>query len=143
MQACYFNTVPKYPNKELVNITNKESLQELMKINSDIKQLSSLQLTLCNTYGNLTEAKKKFASLCASADEAEVSISTIHRSKGLEWDSVVIDDDFISFKDDDECESNPIADMWDDVEKTNLLYVAITRAKVICELPNYLQSYFN
>ena len=142
MQACYFNNVPKYPNKELVNITNKESLLELMQINNDIKQLSSLQLTLCNTYGNLTEAKKKFASLCASADEAEVSISTIHRSKGLEWDSVVVDDDFISFKDDDECESNPIADMWEDAEKTNLLYVAITRAKVICELPEYLQSYF-
>ncbi len=143
IQACYFNEKPKYPNKELVNIVDKATLKELMAINKDIAQLSNLQRLMSTTFGNLTQAKSKFTALCTTADKADITISTIHRSKGLEWDSVVIDEDFVQFREDEDTDECPIEAMWQDVEKTNMLYVAITRAKVECALPSYLTSYFD
>jgi superfamily I DNA/RNA helicase len=61
----------------------------------------------------------------AAQDEtyADVVISTAHRSKGLEWETVLIEDDFIDFlADESEMEDAEIAD------EINLLYVASTRA---------------
>ena len=60
--------------------------------------------------------------------DADIIISTIHRAKGMEWDNVVIEDDFkLSVKTND-------AD-W------NLLYVAATRAqKTLCFKGNLLSE---
>lgn len=54
---------------------------------------------------------------------ADVVISTAHRSKGLEWDTVIVEEDFIDFLD-------PKYEMEDDeiADELNLLYVASTRA---------------
>lgn len=52
-------------------------------------------------------------------DRAAVSVSTAHKSKGLEWEQVVLTDDFITLP--------PEEDDYDP-EEINLLYVAITRA---------------
>ncbi|MCO8423127.1 UvrD-helicase domain-containing protein, partial [Burkholderia cenocepacia] len=52
-------------------------------------------------------------------DRAAVTVSTAHKSKGLEWEQVVLTDDFITLP--------PEEDDYDP-EEINLLYVAITRA---------------
>ncbi|MCA8355604.1 UvrD-helicase domain-containing protein [Burkholderia cepacia] len=52
-------------------------------------------------------------------DRAAVTVSTAHKSKGLEWEQVVLTDDFISL---------PPEEKDYDPEEINLLYVAITRA---------------
>ncbi|MEX3629734.1 MAG: UvrD-helicase domain-containing protein [Burkholderia sp.] len=55
---------------------------------------------------------------------AAVCVATAHKSKGLEWEQVVLTDDFISLPPDDDDY---------DPEEINLLYVAITRAIRVLE----------
>ncbi|ENR6339674.1 ATP-binding domain-containing protein, partial [Escherichia coli] len=54
--------------------------------------------------------------------DADITVSTAHRSKGLEWPVVILDEDFADITD-------PLMpeDEWRD--ETNLLYVAVTRAR--------------
>jgi len=57
---------------------------------------------------------------------ADVILTTAHKSKGRQWDQVVIAEDFRDLK-----------DIWenDNQQEINLLYVAVTRAVNTLELP--------
>ena len=57
--------------------------------------------------------------------KAAVILSTIHKSKGREWDNVVLEDDFIIFTNEVPLEEILVYD----VEELNLIYVGITRTK--------------
>lgn len=59
-------------------------------------------------------------------DNAELILSTGHKSKGLEWDNVEIIDDFISLK---ETLENAEGNIEIPKEELNLFYVALTRSK--------------
>ncbi len=60
---------------------------------------------------------------CKEEKDAVMTISTAHRSKGLEWDTVIIAEDFRDLLDPDvDIDSDTVAD------ELNLLYVASTRA---------------
>ncbi|GLX58986.1 hypothetical protein Pcaca02_42950 [Pectobacterium carotovorum subsp. carotovorum] len=54
--------------------------------------------------------------------DAYVVVSTAHRSKGLEWDTVILNDDFSDITD-------PLLSEAARTDETNLLYVATTRAR--------------
>lgn len=54
--------------------------------------------------------------------DAQVTVSTAHRSKGLEWDVVVLNEDFCDITD-------PQLSAEELQDETNLLYVAVTRAR--------------
>lgn len=54
--------------------------------------------------------------------EADLTVVTAHRSKGLEWDTVVLNDDFNDI-------NNPLISAEDRRDEINLLYVAATRAR--------------
>jgi len=56
---------------------------------------------------------------------AEMTLSTIHKSKGREWNNVRIEDDFLIFNNDELIEDI----LNHDMEELNLIYVALTRAK--------------
>lgn len=63
----------------------------------------------------------------AYSPKSNMSLTTAHKSKGLEWDQVILSDDFI-----DLAECTQVHDfMIDarDLQEINLLYVAMTRAK--------------
>lgn len=60
-------------------------------------------------------------------EEADLTISTAHKSKGLEWSSVRLSDDFPAPEIDLES-GLPSSKRWSD-EEAHLLYVAITRAQ--------------
>ncbi|QQE91127.1 3'-5' exonuclease [Azotobacter chroococcum] len=57
-------------------------------------------------------------------DEADITVSTVHRAKGLEWDIVVLEEDFPDIFDDEKISPEQR------VDELNLLYVATTRARV-------------
>lgn len=57
---------------------------------------------------------------------AAVTLSTIHKSKGREWDNVVLEDDFIIFTNEVPLEEILVYD----VEELNLIYVGVTRTKL-------------
>ncbi|GAB3479806.1 3'-5' exonuclease [Azotobacter salinestris] len=56
-------------------------------------------------------------------DEADITVSTVHRAKGLEWDIVVLEEDFPDIFDDEKVSPEQ------KVDELNLLYVAATRAR--------------
>lgn len=68
--------------------------------------------------------------------DAQVTVSTAHRSKGLEWEVVVLNEDFCDITD-------PLLSAEERQDETNLLYVAVTRARkilVLNELMLYLKD---
>lgn len=78
-----------------------------------------LMVKLCDTYGcqNILTALDNMP----SEERADFVASTAHKSKGREWDTVVLGTDF-----------PPACDMNDDDRR--LLYVAATRAKLVLDL---------
>lgn len=64
--------------------------------------------------------------------QAQVTVSTAHRSKGLEWPVVVLDEDFADITD-------PLMTECERTDETNLLYVAVTRARETLVLNGLLQ----
>ena len=67
-------------------------------------------------------ALKKVLAKAVTSDKADYVISTAHKAKGLEWDSVELDDDYL-FEVTDKGEPKISS------EELRLLYVAATRAK--------------
>lgn len=63
------------------------------------------------------------------AERADLTLTTAHKAKGLEWEQVYLTDDFI--------EVNELSDEFDP-EEINLLYVAATRAVQAVRLPGSL-----
>ena len=69
--------------------------------------------------------------------EAAVTLSTIHKSKGREWDNVVLEDDFIIFNNEVPLEEILVYD----VEELNLIYVGVTRTKANLLLSTGVSSF--
>jgi ATP-dependent exoDNAse (exonuclease V) beta subunit len=68
--------------------------------------------------------------------DAQVTVSTAHRSKGLEWPVVMLSEDFTDITD-------PLLSQDERQDETNLLYVAVTRARrtlVLNELMRWLSD---
>ena len=62
--------------------------------------------------------------------DADVTVVTAHRSKGLEWNTVRINDDFVDITD-------PLLNRREREDELNLLYVSVTRARKVL-VPNEL-----
>ena len=81
------------------------------------------------------------ASAIESANDAHVLLCTAHRSKGLEFDQVVLADDFADLVGPDGrlLSSSPAAFMQD----VNLQYVALTRAKRAVDINRQLDAFLS
>lgn len=71
-------------------------------------------------------------------EDADVCLSTAHRSKGLEFDQVVLLDDFEDFVTD--TGDFLVLDTPELVQELNLLYVAVTRAERVLELNHQMRE---
>lgn len=65
--------------------------------------------------------------------DAQITVSTAHRSKGLEWGVVVLNEDFYDITD-------PQLSALKRQDETNLLYVAVTRARQTLVINALLQA---
>lgn len=103
----------------------------------------SMMVEIVKEYGNeipriIKKIKEKHVD---NKDEAEMIFSTVHRSKGMEYDVVELVGDFVS---EDYLMKLEKSNQKDDVDKSqlneeiNLLYVAITRARNILYIPELL-----
>ena len=70
-------------------------------------------------------------------EEASYTITTCHKSKGLEWDYVKLDEDMLYV---DEEQDYNLVDLLKAGQTLNLLYVAITRAKYAVKLPDLVKE---
>lgn len=75
-------------------------------------------------------------------NHADVSVSTIHKAKGLEWKNVIISNDITEMMLSGKMlplmpdAPDHVKDVLRNPEDINLLYVAMTRAKETLELPS-------
>ena len=144
MQSCFFNEKPKYPNKDLKHITNKETLLAGFAISEELVRLDRLRQNLENL-GTLYNVKKSLEkSIVASPSDADIVVTTIHASKGLEYNLVRIDEDFINVESGELITDEAVETILKQNESLLcLLFVAVTRAEVEVELPYYLRKYFS
>jgi superfamily I DNA/RNA helicase len=71
---------------------------------------------------------------CEKPGDADILLMTAHRSKGLEFDQVLLDDDFQDLVDKEGKPNRGALDAQAFEQEINLLYVAMTRARGALEL---------
>ena len=131
---------PKYPNADLRRFSNFAEFSSEAEFNQDLKRLANLSFRMSQgrgTHGNIVAIKNI---LSETAKEAEFTVVTGHKSKGLEFDVVTLDQDMFP------CESTDpeeIVDKLKENQTLNLLYVAITRAKYQLSLPQTVVELFH
>jgi hypothetical protein len=109
---------------DLANFKTWGEVQEYVKLDSDGADLLML-VNLVDGFG----AETLIAALgnMPSEDKADVTISTAHKSKGREWSTVLLADDFQKKVSDGE--GGFLPPLPPTVDELRLLYVAVTRAR--------------
>jgi|TARA_R100000479_G_scaffold51000_2_gene23956 superfamily I DNA/RNA helicase len=151
--ASLYDVLNLYQEKRhLIRDVLIKGMKDIEDLEDYIKQTEDVQLGLMvevvKKYGDkipaiIKEIKTKHIN-SDRKDEAEIIFSTVHRSKGMEYDAVKLAADFI-----DKDRIQHLQDEYEGLladrinEEINLLYVAITRVKNTLVIPeNYIPVYF-
>ena len=138
----YNNKHEQVRDKIIQSMKTMDELEEYIEKTEDVQL--GMMVEIVKEYGNdiprlIKELKSKHVG-DAEKEKAEMIFSTVHRSKGMEYDWVNLAADFITearlekLKDEEEAKGNLVR--WN--EEINLLYVAITRAKSLLHIPESL-----
>jgi len=125
------------------SMRNLEELEDYVEQTED-RQLS-MMIELVRQYGNaipgmIKSIKEKHVEAHEKA-KAEIVFSTVHRCKGMEYDAVLLADDFVTeekirrVREDKNAQQEHFNRINEEI---NLLYVAITRARIGIYLPETL-----
>lgn len=111
-----------------------------------VKLLEYLGESAASVFKTVPELIDYFRNNSTSPEDADFSVSTAHRSKGLEWKSVVVLDDFIDIAprykaSKSEGEDGGLSTL--EREEINLVYVAATRGAKAVEYPDTLSEWLN
>jgi F-box protein, helicase, 18 len=137
-----YNGKKKFIKDVLIkSMKNLEELESYIKKTEDVQL--GMMLEIVKTYGNqipdlIKQIKEKHVE---DKQKADMIFSTVHRCKGMEYDSVALVDDFLT--------EDKLVKLIEDKqgrnqntgklnEEINLLYVAITRTKNILHIPEAL-----
>ncbi len=126
----------KIKDKLIGAMQNMEELEDYIEKTEDVQL--GMMLEIVQQYGNKIPAIIKSIKDRHVGDEdrhkAQIVFSTVHRAKGMEYDSVQLVDDFITEeKLDKQKDDKTLTSKLN--EEINLLYVAITRAKNLLYIP--------
>ncbi len=130
---------PNYKYNPHPQIASYDSWEELVSANSQElrKIVTIIENYGSNLHGSITDIKN---CLVQEQEQADVIVCTGHKSKGLEFDHVTLADDFVPFlKEDDDKEEKMIEFLKG--QGLELLYVAMTRAKVKLQVPPRVWEY--
>jgi F-box protein 18 (helicase) len=131
-------------DKLIAQMKSMEELEEYVEKTEDVQL--KMMIEIVEEYGNeipniLKTIKEKHVGN-EEKDKAEMIFSTVHRCKGMEYDSIQIVNDFIT---QEKIERQTKGTRGDDEinisklnEEINLLYVAITRTKNVIHIPETL-----
>lgn len=123
-------------------IKDFETISELEQFAKDTKNQDYLNIIkFINTYGdNIFEINKKIKEfLVTDKNQADIIFTTTHKSKGLEYEQVIMADDFISKKEIVNTK-NKLSYLRVN-EELNIYYVAATRAKNAIQLADLNLTY--
>ena len=129
ISALFFRQAPRYANKELKQYKNFKELKDAAESLPELKKLIKATIKLSD--GGLSTNINNIKSIIVSEADADFTVSTVHKSKGLEWQHVTICDDILFQKED-----QTLAEALMDNQTLNLIYVAVTRAKVEVVVPD-------
>ena len=131
-------------NKLIAQMKNMEELEEYIEKTEDVQL--AMMIEIVKEYGSdipniLNLIKEKHVGN-DEKHKAEMIFSTVHRCKGMEYDSIQIVNDFIT---QDKIEKQTKGTRSDEEinisklnEEINLLYVAVTRTKNLIHIPETL-----
>lgn len=133
IQRLNAKQVDQVKNKRLLNdYGDIESYVEMAEQTSDPEMKRAVKII--NNYTDLGSRLQQMRKLSVKKQEdADVIVTTAHRSKGLEWDYVHLAEDFL-----DPLDREIDADTKN--EEINLLYVAVTRSKLAVALNSIVIS---
>ena len=102
---------------ELAHFRSFNDYVEVADLDPALKALKRLLLT----YGERATEMMRTIRKRSRKEAAEITVSTVHKAKGLEWDHVLLGDDYPALED-----APP--------EEWNLRYVAVTRARQVLDV---------
>ena len=123
-------------------IKDFDTISELEQFAKDTKNQDYLNIIkFINTYGdNIFEINKKIKEhLVNDKKDADIIFTTTHKSKGLEYEQVIMADDFISKKELVNTKNKLSYQRAN--EELNIYYVAATRAKNVIQLADLNLTY--
>ena len=130
VEAVMYGKEPRFPARDLLHIKNNNDLYKFKEIDNDIRMLHDIVVTIKpigGVYGFLEKAKE----VLTTKDKADYVLISGHRSKGMEFDTVDLSNDFGPKTDK---KGNILTKEWvekllNDPQEINLLYIAVTRGK--------------
>ena len=111
------------------HIKSFKGFSEMMDTSEEVddKELIYLGKIVDRYKGKVSDVLKRIKAITVeSMSDADVVLSTAHKSKGLEFDQVMLTNDFVRFIDN----SNRLLPFKMKEEEVNILYVAASRAKI-------------
>ena len=134
INALHFGTEIKYPDKELSQYKTEAELKEASESMPELKRLVSLtiQLGTGGLYKNIERIKSV---IVLDKDRADYTLTTCHKSKGLEWEEVTLCEDLLTIP-----EGVTKEEVLFDNQTINLIYVGLTRAKYKVNLPESIKE---
>ena len=132
ISALYFGEKPKYPVKELEVFKDYDDLVTASKNLPELKKLIDVTISLSKG-GIATNINKIKEIIVDKPEDAAYTLTTVHKSKGLEWDSIEITDDIIQVP-----EGKTITEALFEGQTLNVAYVAVTRGKYEVKMPPLL-----
>ena len=130
--SIYYLKEKKHEKISIDEIKEFNSIKELENHSVDVKNQDYLNIIkFVNEYGNnIFEINKKIKEkIVTNKEQADIVFTTTHKAKGLEYDQVILADDFITQKDIDNPKKNFTKEKI--VDELNILYVALTRVKKV------------
>ena len=127
-------------DKMIASLPDFEALEEYIEKTEDqqLRMLKEIVLKYKNELPSLLKGLKNYHLPTEKKSEADMIFSTVHRCKGMEYDEVSLEDDFITPDKirkvlEESKDENP--DITKLNEEVNLLYVAVTRSRNILHIP--------
>jgi hypothetical protein len=116
-----------------------EALAKYGRETGDMETLSLVSIVREYKHAIPRLIEEVMAQACANASEAEILLVTAHRAKGLQFDQVVLDDDFTDLVDRRGRSKHDGTPQFE--QEVNLLYVAMTRAKKAVEFNRQIMAF--
>lgn len=124
------------------HIKSFKGFSEMMETSEEVddKELIYLGKIVDRYKGKISKVLKKIKETTVeSIKDADVILSTAHKSKGLEFDQVMLTNDFVRFIDN----QNQLLPFKMKEEEINILYVAASRAKMVLRKNSILNKIVN
>lgn len=127
-------------DKFIASFRSWDDFKEEGETNFEVSKILNIIYSYPALHQTIVEIKKI---LVEDPDQADIIFSTVHKSKGLEWDHIEITDQFFNFKAMEKVIERKITlvEFLDEGQTGNLLYVAITRARVRTYIPSHLLTF--